>query len=319
MNRFLVVLVLALTLAAAPAFAWNGVGHMTVAWSAYQQLTPVEKARVAALLKLNPYYQQWLKDIPAGASDADRDLYVFMFAATWPDQIKAMGSGYFGTDTPPKNELPTLNTGYSDKNMHRYWHFIDTAFSSDGTPLPPVPQPTIVEKIAAFRPALAGSEPDLLKSYDLVWLEHLVGDAHQPLHCSTRVAKAQPKGDQGGNLVVLNDPSKELHAYWDGLLGEGDTRTQLKVAVAAGQALPKADAALAKDADEGDWAKESSKLAESNAYIAPIGPGLGPFTPTAAYAAQAKEIAQQRVALAGARLATLLKEALSCGSQTCAH
>ena len=42
------------------ALAWNSIGHMTVAWSAYQQLTPAEKARVAVLLKLNPYYSKWL-------------------------------------------------------------------------------------------------------------------------------------------------------------------------------------------------------------------------------------------------------------------
>ncbi len=163
---------------------------------------------MAVLLKLNPYYEKWLKYIPAGTSDADRDMYVFMMGATWPDEIKATGSGYFGTETPPKNESPTLNAGYSDKNMHRYWHFIDTPFSTDGTALPPIPHPEIIEKIVAFRAALATDEPDLLKSYDLVWLEHLVGDVHQPLHATTRVTKAQPKGDQGGNLVLLKDRAK---------------------------------------------------------------------------------------------------------------
>lgn len=319
-KKYLALAALFLSIAWVPALAWNSVGHMAVAYSAYQQLTPAERARVAVLLKLNPYYEKWLKYLPAGTSDADRDTYVFMMAATWPDEIKAMGSGYFGTDTPPKGELPTLNTGYGDKNMHRYWHFIDTPFSTDGTALPPIPHPEIIEKIVAFRAALATDEPDLLKSYDLVWLEHLVGDVHQPLHAAARVTKAEPKGDAGGNLVLLKDPSKELHAYWDTILGDSGTEMQtIKIAVKVGSALPKPEDSLAQDANEPDWADESFKAAKSSVYIAPIGAGLGPYTPTAVYEAQAKQVAETRVALAGARLAELLKTALKCGDQKCAN
>lgn len=36
------------------AFGWGAVGHMAVAPVAYQRLTPTTKARVDALLKLNP-------------------------------------------------------------------------------------------------------------------------------------------------------------------------------------------------------------------------------------------------------------------------
>ena len=62
------------------------------------------------------------------------------------------------------SEAPTLNKGYTDKNAHKYWHFVDTPFAVDATSLPEVPQPTIVEKIAAFRAALATSETAKLKS-----------------------------------------------------------------------------------------------------------------------------------------------------------
>jgi hypothetical protein len=320
-SRLFAVVALFFTIACGQALAWNSIGHMAVAYAAYQQLTPAEQARVTALLKLNPNYAEWLgfvKKSTPNATDAQRDEYVFMMAATWPDEIKAMGSGYFGTDTPPKGESATLNTGYSDKNMHRYWHFINNSFSTDGTPLPLLPHPTIVEKIVAFRAAVASDEPDALKSYDLIWLEHMVGDVHQPLHAAARVTKAQPKGDQGGNLILVSGPSKELHAYWDTILGSGDTQN-FETAVKVGSALPKADDSLAQDANEADWADESFKLARSSVYIAPIGDGSGPYTPTASYAAQAKQIAQQRVALAGARLAELLKTALKCGDQNCTH
>ena len=314
----LAVMVLSLLVTCFPAHAWNSVGHMTVAYSAYQQLTPAEKARVAALLKLNPYYNQWLKYLPSGVSDSDRDMYVFMMAATWPDEIKAMGSGYTGNDNPPRGESASLNGGYSDKQAHKYWHFINTPFSTDGTALPAVEGPTAAEKIAIFRQALASGEPDLLKSYDLVWILHLVGDVHQPLHCATRVTRAAPKGDLGGNSVVVSGPTKELHAFWDDAVGLGDTKNFM-VAVKVGQTLPAADAKLAGDANQDDWAAESFSLAKSSVYIAPVGPGLGPYTMDAAYTASTRQIAKLRIALAGARLANLLKTALNFGDQTCVH
>jgi hypothetical protein len=39
----------------------------------------------------------------------------------------------------------------------------------------------------------------------------------------------------------------------------------------------------------------------------------------AAYTAKTQQIAKERVALAGARLATLIKEALQCNDKTCAN
>ena len=105
--------------------------------------------------------------------------------------------------------------------MHKYWHFIDTPFTQDETkPLPAIPHPNAASEIAILRQALSSSESDKLKSYDLVWLLHLVGDVHQPLHSSTRVGATDLQGDNGGNNVKLSDPSKELHALWDGLPGD---------------------------------------------------------------------------------------------------
>jgi hypothetical protein len=317
-RRFLAVTSLFLLLACGQALAWNSVGHMAVAYSAYQQLTPAEQARVTALLKLNPYYAKWLTYIPAGTSDADRDMYVFMMAATWPDEIKAMGSGYTGSETPPKGETVARNVGYSDKQLHKYWHYMDTPFSLDGTALPAVGGPNAVQKIGVFKKALAGSKKNAVKSYDLVWTMHLVGDVHQPLHCTARVTKDAPHGDQGGNLVVVAGSAKELHAFWDDAVGLGATKDFMK-AVKVGQNLPPADASLAGDADENHWAAESFELAKSSVYGPPVGPGFGPYTLDAAYTANTEKIAQQRIALAGARLANLLKTALQCGETSCAH
>ncbi len=310
---------LCLGLACGQAHAWNSIGHMAVAYTAYQQLTPVEQKRAVTLLKKCPFYKTWVSYLPTGLTTAKRNQYIFMMAATWPDEIKAAGSGYTGSDTPPTNEDPNLNVGYTDTNAHKYWHFIDTPFSDDGTALPAVPQPTIIEKITAFRAALATREKAAVKSYDLVWLLHLVGDIHQPLHCTTRVTAVKPKGDLGGNLVVLTGSPNELHAYWDDAVGTGATKNFTK-AETVGEGLPAPDAAAAADDNEADWAAESFTLAKSSAYLdPPIGPALGPYTPTVDYQAAVKTVAEQRISLAGARLAHLLKVALQCDDTHCAH
>jgi hypothetical protein len=319
-------LALMIALTSRPALAWNSVGHMSVAYLAYQKLTPAEKARVAVLLKLNPYYDEWLSSISAGTTEADRDMYVFMMAATWPDQIKARSSGYTGTDTPPRNEPAALNDGYEAKQAHKYWHYVNTPLGSDNGVAAPLQEPDIVEKIGVLKAALATGEPDALKSYDLVWLMHLVGDIHQPLHCVTRVSATHPDGDRGGNLVLLNGPEKNLHFFWDDVLGEGNSKDFAKAVpkdfakvVQVAATLPKPNRKRAMDDKESDWARESFALARKNVYAKPVGSADGPYTLTAAYTKQATKIADLRIALAGARLANLLKSALQCSADTCAH
>jgi hypothetical protein len=151
-----------------------------------------------------------------------------------------------------------------------------------------------------------------------VWLIHLTGDVHQPLHATTRVSQAKPHGDEGGNSVVVKGPALELHAFWDDAVGLGDTENFMK-AVTVGEGLPAPDASLVGDNNENDWAAESLALAKSQVYVAPVGPGLGPYDLSGAYTTNMQQIARARIALAGARLANLLHTALNCGSTSCAN
>src|SRR6266567_2126987 len=201
----------------AQLFGWDNLGHMAVAYVAYQHLNTTTKTRVDALLRLNPDYAKWKAAIPSGTPAAKTKMIVFMMAATWPDAIKSK-SGYTDDGSEggnrPDGATSLQNIGYSDHLHHKYWHFVDTPFSTDGTPVPALPTPNAGTQIATFRSVLASTESDKLKSYDLVWLLHLVGDVHQPLHAATRVSSTDPQGDNGGNLVKLcAAPCKnELHA-----------------------------------------------------------------------------------------------------------
>jgi hypothetical protein len=301
----------------APALAWDSFGHMAVAYAAYQKLTPQSKARVSALLKMNPYYPQWVKWLPPNTSAADQDMMLFMLAATWPDEIKSdrtyTSDGNARGNRPEGSPDPSANKGYADKLMHKYWHFVDTPFSMDGTALPAIPTPNAQERIALFRGVLASDSDDTLKSYDLTWLLHLVGDVHQPLHCATRVSRADPEGDNGGNNVKVSCTgcANELHAFWDNLLGtSASEQAALQPVIEAARNLPVADAGLAAKSDEKVWVSESFQAAQNTVYMPPIGAGDGPFPLTPAYESAAKTLAMQRVALAGARLANLINNEL---------
>ena len=297
------------------AFGWNEQGHMSVAYVAYKQLTPATRERVNALLKLNPKYNDWAatvsQQVPNASAD-DKDLMIFMIASTWADQIKRDSTytkdGGQNGNRPDGSPDPGKNTGYDDLLMHKYWHFIDTPFTTDGTTLPTIPTPNAQERIALFRGVLASTTAtDALKSYDLTWLLHLVGDIHQPLHASTRVSSTDPDGDAGGNLVKLDCAKCQLHAFWDDLLGK---QNNLKTATQAARKLPKPNAELAAKSDEKDWIAESFQEAQQTVYSAPIAAGDGPFTLTTQYKKNAGKLAKQRVALAGTRLANLLNTEL---------
>jgi hypothetical protein len=301
----------------APAYGWNNVGHMAVAYVAYQKLSPQARRRADALVRLNPKFGSWQSQIPGRTSAADRRMMLFMIAATWPDQIKGdsryRADGPNGGNLPPDDGTADRNIGYRDRALHKYWHFIDRPFSPDRTPLRDPPAPNAKTQIAAFRQVLASDSPDSLKSYDLVWLLHLVGDVHQPLHATARFTRENPDGDDGGNEVRVCNPNcgVRLHSFWDGLLGGEGISINPRPAVTVGRGLPEADAAQAENLNVDDWLTESFDLARSTAYKnPPIGFGPGPFTLSQAYRDAAREVANRRVALAGARLANILNNEL---------
>jgi hypothetical protein len=170
-------------------------------------------------------------------------------------------------------------------------------------------------EIQLLAKAIRTSGSDDVKSYDVVWLEHLVGDIHQPLHATSRFTKNHPGGDAGGNDVAFCErPCRdELHAYWDGLLGNSRSIQTLET---QGQTLlAKPKPAGAADLKPADWVKGSLALAKSKVYVSPISDDNDPSVkisprPDAAYEENAKETAQGQVLLAGYRLANLLNHDL---------
>jgi hypothetical protein len=314
------LVVASLSLAGSRARAWNDFGHMEVAAVAYGKLNEKARAQAARLLKLNPRYANWIVGAGRGAP-GEQDRQAFMRASTWPDAIRTDKTLRSDTQDAP---TAAQQLGYADPFRHEYWHYVDHSFSPDGTPVLPTRAPNAATQIVAFRAALgAAATSDDVKSYDLVWLLHLVGDIHQPLHCASRFHAANPTGDRGGNNVAVvgntlpvpcDDPRycplgppENLHLFWDDL--EGMSYAVAPV-LAAAASLPKPDAKQAAVRDVEVWIQEGVDLDKTVVYVPPIGVGVGPFVITPAYQAAAAALAKRRIALAGARLAILLNEAL---------
>lgn len=314
MRCFHLIFALALILGplASPAFGWWDAGHMQIAYVAFKRLDAPVKEKVDALLRLNKDYAKWT----AGAPDEKTaKLYAFVHAATWADDIKTKEYDY--TRDNVRSPTAGQNIGYVDRNQHAYWHFKDINFSPDGTPLPssdPVNLVTQLKLMIAALPATSGASDDV-RSYDLVWILHLVGDAHQPLHGVGRYTKQIPNGDAGGNAELVIPATGEtiaLHAYWDGLFGgyvspygavfDADDKD--------GLASISTNEAAANLADPQVWVEESADLAKLYAYAPPVSPGRNAVLLTRDYETNARNIARSQAALGAARLANLLNNAL---------
>jgi len=267
---------------------------MIVAKVAFDRLNPRAKQEVAKLLAIQitrPGLSPKSKGLLASATSKSKD---FVNAAHWPDDLRP---------------IPEFD-------CFKELHFVDTAFSDDGTALPSLPTPNIINALKDAVDTLKTSTDDNARAQALRFLIHFVGDIHQPLHCATEVSASNPGSDRGGNLVKLKVGGKttNLHSYWDGGIGSFPKSgpnfappplSQIPAAARqarAGNPATNPKIKLNKPENFNGWADESFELAKSVAYKGIHNGG----TPTANYNKRALAVARQRVAWGGYRLAALL-------------
>lgn len=261
------------------ALAWGAPAHRIIAQIAYDHLQPEAKQQVAYLNGLfdQNYHRQ-------GRFDA---------SAVWADQIVKHGITAFNS-----------------------WHYINKPFSPDETPLPRIEKQNVVWAIhESYQVLRSDKATPFEKALFLRFLVHFVGDIHQPLHCITRVTKTHPQGDLGGNLYPIKVTHIEnLHAYWDSVLGQYQSyylqtarEKRSSIVVWAKDLMARYPRDLYQrqvaDLNPETWADESYHLAIDAAYAVPER-----AAPTATYIAQGRVIAEQRIVLAGYRLAALLNQ-----------
>ncbi len=285
---------------ASEARRWNATGHDVIAAIAWNHLTPAARAKAVALLRNGPP-EAHLGDLePAGGAADERARQLFIVASTWSDQIK-------GRQVP--------NHAY-DRGT---WHYTDYYWKETSGKIVAVPeiQPdaeNLIERMPVLVGMLTAAGPDSTRAVALAWIEHLVGDIHQPLHASGRVTPDLPKGDRGGNDFKLGGNPNNLHSYWDGILDLVEPSNGDRVAAvdrwttAIEQRLPMSSFKAAElEAGLDVWARESLEMAQQTLYPASLAEHA---VPSEEYKKAADVAAERRIALAGYRLAALLNKTL---------
>ncbi|MBM3461163.1 MAG: S1/P1 nuclease [Armatimonadetes bacterium] len=292
MRRLLFLMIL---LIPAPAHAWNKAGHMLVAAVAFPELPPA----VSATLRSHPHYGKWIAQARRkGVPDQQRDLFVAMMAARWPDDIR---------DDARYN--------------HLYWHFINYPYVIGNAPTPSdLPnrrenvELAIASNLATYRNARAAPRE---RAIALAWLFHLVGDIHMPLHAVSSVSRDYPHGDRGATrYYVLPERGTKpvsLHLYWDAVVIGTERFSQVRNEAGALRASLKrgAFAQLRCATTPHEWAREESyRLAVRDAYRHGAIQGSTDAehaTPLPiGYGKAAKAVARRQLVLSAYRLADLL-------------
>jgi len=303
---------LALALCMAPSLAgWNMAGHMTSGAIAYQALKaqdPEALAAVVELLKEHPYYElSWRHQVNQSfVPEEDKDLYLFMLAARWPDDVRNVSKYHRGS-----------------------WHYINHPYK------PPEAPPSVREKPPANPNLETALEKNLeilrsgarnkKKGIALAWLFHLVGDCHQPLHSTALFSSNFSRGDRGGTrfYIRVTDASQtiSLHKFWDDLvIGASRFTDTRNTGTRLRNELPRPDLKELEppvtdwNAGFKAWVQESFQLAISHGYRHGTLQGSkdeddGAVLP-GDYREQTMPVAERRMVLAGYRLADLLSGVL---------
>jgi hypothetical protein len=248
------------------AYPWDNTGHRIIAAIAYAELTPDTKKTIDGLTAI----------LDPGYAGQARFLYISTLADKW------------------------RKTG---ENNGKIPHYMNTPWSMDGTPTDPEPQANLVsvlqEKLSAYKNP---HTPEKERAIALAYLVHLVGDAHQPLHCINRFSAAFPHGDRGGTLVPINTPQAKvnnLHAYWDQaaklMLASKRYPFSNKQVLRLAKELPlQYPSRTLQNTSFHDWTTQCFTLAQQVAYQLPPNKQ------------QVRTTAARQMVLAGGRLAGLL-------------
>jgi hypothetical protein len=295
-----------------PARAWDISGHMIVAQVAYPRLNTNAAAHLARFAAQMEFSQHHFNGVNIAA---------------WADEIKNVGNRY--------RHWHFIDLGCPDSHFD---------LLTSPAPLKQV-DGDLVSALKLCQAVVKGQQDPLIldEATAVALLVHFVGDIHQPLHCSSHyytqahiepghVRAAAAVSDRGGNAIDVSnfkDTYPELHEFWDKaykakrpvllnatITTEKDletfqttpndpnvtawTQTVLK-------SSPPASVSLTPDFEA--WAKETHDLGCAEAYGKL--PGDIETTPrklSYTYVKNARKVAQERLCLAGFRLAALLNE-----------
>ena len=290
MKKLLSIGLFLCTLITLNAYAYNSNGHRAVAQIAYDNLTPEAKGEVGTLITVVGQFYS---------------INTFVDGAPWADWLKS-----------------------DNVTAYNNWHYIDQPIIQGNCEVCQMNASATVKSAFSAQPpnvvwAIQQAEQVLTtpassrypqqssfeKSMFLLFLEHFVGDIHQPLHAVELYSRAYPTGDQGGNLYRIHSTiADNLHSFWDqgGGVFPSSSMTDGQIKMLAAQIekkYPQGSLQGVSDLVPVDWAAESKNIAQTFVYTLPAN-----TAPTMAYVHKTRTISEQRVALAGYRLAGLLNQ-----------
>ena len=196
LRNFTLGILIALTNASA-AFAWGRQGHTTVALVAEGLLTPAAKQMVDQLRRA-PGWEIFKPGDSRYFKKANEELDSVLPGAGWGLEPGG-GVGRRMAGAAPGHGTP---------------HYVNTPLSGDGSHdsmATACADNCILTELDKEIVILDDKEADPgLRMQALLWVVHLVGDVHQPLHCTDN-------GDKGGNMVgvFVGGRVENLHSAWD--------------------------------------------------------------------------------------------------------
>ena len=241
------------------AFAWDDKGHQIIGALAWLKLSEGVKRQVLNLLP------------PEASKDPNGPLAA---VSTWADHQRVV---------------------YTDQAS---WHFVNIPLSQSAyDPNRDCPNNNcIVFQLNEKKKALGSSKSRQERAEALMYIVHLVGDIHQPLHCTDN-------NDRGGNTVQVKFRGNvtNLHKFWDYDMIE-DMTSSVTV-------LEYARKLSDKSAEKGfwieDWANASHRIAQTYVYAIPSNRELGNT-----YYERNKSILENQLVNASEKLVEILEDAL---------
>ena len=319
------------TAATAPVLAWDSVGHRVSAAVAAEYLEPGVRQRLVAILEAHPRFQEDFLDEAPGFIDAsdplDLERWLLGQAAFWPDIARGL----------PQDERTRYHRGN--------WHYIDGAWLRGAAtiqgnvyvgidPFPDIEGPAgeTIRNEAAVDNVVVALDYNMRLLADpatdsgqravaLCWVLHLAGDIHQPLHTGSLFsARLFESGDAGGNGIDTSDGN--LHAVWDRALREQGILDSVSAISEWLQSIDR-DVIESEPLDWTAWMDESRRLMTSVVYPEAVkreilaaereGRDMREFELSEDYLTAMRRLSEQRLGLAGIRIALLFNSWLRTG------
>ncbi len=280
----LLILVVVCCLVSQPALGWGSRGHELVGQVAQNRLaktSPEALKRALLLLRSTNARDGKCRPVEPERSFAD--------VANDPDNFRQI-------------ELALVT---------RDWHFVNISITD------PVYEQVrdcangdcVVRRIERMIEILGDDKREACdRESALIYLIHFMGDLHQPFHTGFgRLDNGDP--DLGGNRikVILDGEEKNLHSVWDSGLIERTKRTnETWLARLNTNVLADRDPNPLAAGSVVDWTNESHRL-RIDRHLKSQDP---PLVLDDAYITTSTAIIEERLLLAGLRLARLIEEAL---------